>query len=38
MAERKAEIEPDSMADDLPWEAMMFVENGWGWGRYGSST
>jgi hypothetical protein len=28
VAERETEIEPDSMADDLPREAMMFVEIG----------
>jgi hypothetical protein len=26
MAERKAAIQPDGVADDLPWEPVMFVE------------
>jgi hypothetical protein len=31
MAGRKAEIEPDGMADDLSRESMMFVRIGGGW-------
>jgi hypothetical protein len=38
MAERKAEIPPDGVADDFTGAAMMFVRIGWGWSRHGSST
>jgi hypothetical protein len=30
LAERKAKREPDGVADDLPWEPMMFVQSGRG--------
>ena len=36
MTQRKAEVQPDGVADDLPWEPMMFVKMGWGGHR--SST
>jgi hypothetical protein len=38
MAERKTEIQPDGVTDDLPWEPMLFVGIRRGWGRHGSST
>jgi hypothetical protein len=36
--EREKEKQPDGVADDLPWEPMMFRQIGRCWGRHGSST
>jgi hypothetical protein len=38
VAERKAEIQPDGVADDLTREPVVFVEIGRVWGRHSSST
>jgi hypothetical protein len=38
VTERKVEIQPDGVADDLTREPMMFVEVGRDWGHHSSST